>query len=117
VSYNTLIKLGLDQDLSKQCFNENEVQLALKQIISRAVYPASELRTTSWIKENSGVCDLTKYDINSITKDKLYQSAIDLFGIRKSLKSHLSKTKNELFDITDKILLYDLTNTYFEKVR
>jgi hypothetical protein len=112
--YNTLIELGLDQELSKQGFSENEVQLALTQIISRAVYPASELHTTSWIKENSGVCDLTKYDINSITKDKLYQSAIALFGVRKSLESHLSKTTNELFDITDKILLYGLTNTYFE---
>jgi len=29
----------------------------------------------------------------------------------------LSKRTNELFDLTDKIILYDLTNTYFEGSR
>lgn len=30
------------------------------------------------------------------------------------LEKHLSKRTNELFDLADKIILYDLTNTYFE---
>ena len=30
------------------------------------------------------------------------------------MKLHLSSRTNELFDLEDKIILYDLTNTYFE---
>ena len=30
------------------------------------------------------------------------------------MEKHLSNRTNELFDLADKIILYDLTNTYFE---
>lgn len=112
--YQTLEELGVGLLLRGQGFSEEQVQLALTQIISRAVYPASELRTSSWIKENSGVCEITGYDLSKMTKDKLYQSARELYRVREVLETHLSHTTNEIFDITDKILLYDLTNTYFE---
>jgi len=40
-------------------WDEETIQLALTHIISRASYPASELRTSQWIKENSAVCEIT----------------------------------------------------------
>ena len=49
-----------------------------------------------------------------ITKDKLYSIAKKLYGVKDELERHLSLRTNELFDIEDKIVLYDLTNTYFE---
>jgi len=49
-----------------------------------------------------------------MTKDKLYQSALDLYQLKDEIEKHLSRRTNELFDIKDKIFLYDLTNTYFE---
>ena len=42
-------------------FSEEETRLALTQIVSHAVYPASELETARWIKENSGICQITGY--------------------------------------------------------
>ena len=30
------------------------------------------------------------------------------------MEQYLSRQTNELFDLADKIILYDLTNTYFE---
>jgi hypothetical protein len=66
------------------------------------------------IKENSAVCDITGYDLNKITKDKLYQSALHLYQHKAAIEKHLSTTTNELFDLQDRIMLYDLTNTYFE---
>jgi hypothetical protein len=39
---------------------------------------------------------------------------LDLYEIKDSLEKHLSEKTNELFDLQDKIYLYDLTNTYFE---
>lgn len=112
--YQALEQLQLKNKLISLGWEEDEVQLALTQIISRAVYPFSENRTARWIRENSAICEITGYPIEKITKDKLYNSALKLYDIKDTLESHLSVKTNELFDLQDKIYLYDLTNTYFE---
>ena len=114
IGYHTWDKLRLTPMLLSKGWTEEQVQLAATQVISRAVYPASELRTARWIKENSAVCELTGYDMEKVTKDKLYQSALSLYTLKDELEKHLSTRTNDLFDIQDKIILYDLTNTYFE---
>lgn len=112
--HQTAEELGIAGVLSGAGFNEEQVQLSITQIVSRAVYPASELKTNSWIRDNSAICELTGYDSNKLTKDKLYESALRLYSIKDTLEQHLSRKTNELFNISDKIVLYDLTNTYFE---
>ncbi len=112
--YQALSQLTFKEKLESLGWVEEDIQLALTQIVSRAVYPFSENRTTRWIKENSAICEVTGYPIEKITKDKLYKSALDLYKIKDSLEKHLSQKTNELFDLQDKIYLYDLTNTYFE---
>jgi hypothetical protein len=81
ICHNTWDKLQLTQLLLSKGWTEDQVQLAATQVISRAVYPASELQTARWIKENSAVCELTGYGIEKVTKDKLYQSALSLYTI------------------------------------
>ena len=114
ICYNTWQQLDLDKVLTDNGFTESELQLAQTQIISRAVYPGSELATSKWIKENSAITEITGYNLAKINKDRLYKSALKLNTLQKELEQHLSKRTNELFDIQDKIVLYDLTNTYFE---
>ncbi len=109
-----LDQLDIRTFLTKNEWPEEHIQLALTHIISRATYPASELRTSQWIKENSSVCELTGYPIEKITKDKLYDISKGLYKVKEELEKHLSSRTNELFDLNDKIILYDLTNTYFE---
>lgn len=114
ICHQTLDELGISKVLAEAGFTDEQIKLAATQIISRAVYPASELKTASWIKENSAIGELTGYDCEKITKDKLYESALRLYTVKDQLEQHLSHKTNELFDISDKIVLYDLTNTYFE---
>ena len=114
ICYQTINQLNINEKLKSLGWDDESTQLAITQIISRAVYPFSENRTTRWIKENSSVCEITGYPLEKITKDKLYKSALDLYKIKDSLEAYLSKKTNELFDLEDKIILYDLTNTYFE---
>jgi len=114
ICYQTWQKLQLTALLLAQGFTEEQAQLAATQVIARASFPASELATTKRIKENSAVCELTGYDQDKLTKDKLYQSALHLYKVKDAIEKHLSKRTNELFDLQDKIILYDLTNTYFE---
>ena len=112
--YNTWHELGIDEILKQNDFSELEIQLAQTQVISRAVYPASELATSKWIKENSAICELTGFPESKMNKDRLYRGALKLHSIKEALEQHLSLKTNELFDIQDRIMLYDLTNTYFE---
>jgi len=109
-----LDQLGISDFLTHKAWVPEKVQLALTHIISRAAHPASELRTSQWIKENSAVCELTGYPVEKITKDKLYDISLSLYDVKDELEKHLSKRTNEIFDLDDKIILYDLTNTYFE---
>ncbi|MDP4271940.1 MAG: IS1634 family transposase [Bacteroidota bacterium] len=114
LSYQAMGQLHITSFLADQGWGEDDIKLAQSHIISRAVYPASELETTRWIKENSSVCELTGYGIEKITKDQLYRISKKLYREKEALEQHLSVRTNELFDIEDKIMLYDLTNTYFE---
>jgi hypothetical protein len=107
-------QLGIGDFLRQENWDEEKISLAATHIISRTVYPASELKTVSVIQENSGVCEVTGFDRWKVTKDSLYTISHKLFSVKSQLEKHLSKRTNELFDLEDKILLYDLTNTYFE---
>jgi hypothetical protein len=114
LSYQAMCQLQIAPFLESLGWSEDQVKLAHTHIISRAVYPASELETTRWIRENSAVCEVTGYNIEQVTKDRLYAISKKLYAEKEALEQHLSLRTNELFDIQDKIILYDLTNTYFE---
>ena len=49
-------QLGIVQFLRQQHWSEESIALALTHLIGRAVYPASELKTVSFIKDNSAIC-------------------------------------------------------------
>ena len=110
----TIKKLRISEFQQRQGFTEEQTALAVTQIAIRATHPASEQATAKWIKNNSDICRLTGYDMDKVTKDKLYKSAIRLYDVRRELMSHLSSWPKELFAYDDNLILYDLTNTYAE---
>jgi len=112
--HQVLEQLELSKMLSSSGWSDDEIQLAKTHIISRAVYPASELKTTDWIRKNSAVCTVSGYPLECITKDKLYSISKKLYSFKDELEQHLSRRTNELFDLEDRIIIYDLTNTYYE---
>jgi len=112
--YQALRQLKIDNFLKARGWIDEQISLVTTHIISRTVFPASEYKTVSWIKENSGVCELTGYDPEKVTKDRLYDITKKLYEEKAGLENHLSRCTNELFNLQDKIILYDLTNTYFE---
>jgi len=83
--YQAPDQLQLHGFLIKTGFDDGSVRLAITQIISRAVYSASELETVRWIQENSAVCELTRYPLEKLTKDKLYKSSLRLFAYKDEM--------------------------------
>jgi len=112
--YQAIEQLQLPTLLASLGWNTSKINLALTHLISRAVYPASELKTSYWLQDNSSVCEITAYDVNKINKDKLYNISKKLYQVRDDIEQHLSNTTSSLFNLDDKIIIYDLTNTYFE---
>jgi len=110
-----LNQLNLKELLTDHCgYSEMSANVSLMHIISRAVFPASEHKTAQWIKENSAVSGLCNVPIDKVNRSKLYTASNNLYKQKKKIENHLSTKTNELFDLQDKIIFYDLTNTYFE---
>ena len=113
--FQALNQLGLKDLLINHCsYSAMSANISLMHIISRAVYPASEHKTAQWIKENSSVSSLCNIPLDKVNRFKLYTASNNLYKHKKNIERHLSVKTNELFDLHDKIVFYDLTNTYFE---
>ena len=110
----TLRRLKIDNYLDSRGWSANDRNLALAHIVCRAVYPASELKTVRYIQENSAICELLGLDAAKVTKDNLYSISHRLYREHEGLEEHLSRKTGELFKLQDKIIIFDLTNTYFE---
>lgn len=111
----TVDKLLLQTFLNKEClFSDEQAKTAVMHIISRAVYPASEHKTAQWIQANSSVAELCGVEAQKVHRNKLYEISKKLYTVKDKIERHLSTKTNELFDLQDRIIFYDLTNTYFE---
>ncbi len=107
-------QLGLEQFLIGQGWDERHTHIALSHLIARAIFPASEHKTAQWMCDNSSVLELFNLESNKLNRQHLYKASKDFYSIKSEIENFLSKKTNGLFDIEDKIILYDLTNTYFE---
>ncbi len=114
ICMDTARRLGIHTYLMDHGFSRKQADMALMQIVARAVYPGSELRTVRCLKENSALCELVGIKPERINKDALYRSAGKLWDIHSDMEDYLHRRVVSMFDLEEKIYLFDLTNTYFE---
>lgn len=107
-------ELGLDTLLTNSGMDQIEVNKAISLIVSRAVYPASEHKTSQWMQSSSAVIELVFGQHQKLSHQQLYLAGDTLYAKKSLIEQHLCQKTNELFDLKDKIIFYDLTNTYFE---
>ncbi|MFA6728228.1 MAG: IS1634 family transposase [Prevotella sp.] len=111
---STLRMLGIRQYLNGRGWSAEDTDMALMQIIARAIYPYSELKTVRYLRENTALSEMFKIPKEKITKDSLYRSALRLWKEHRGLEDMLHERVCDMFGIEEKILLFDITNTYFE---
>ena len=104
---------GLDKILKKLRFDEKQILLSKMLIISRLVHPASERETARWLNETSGICELLPTQIK-IYDNILHRTAVKLWENYKEIEKELSQVARKEFGLKETVILYDLTNTYFE---
>ncbi len=107
-------ELGIAAFLAGTGMEQEAIHKAIALIVSRAVYPASEYKTSQWMQSSTALTELIFGIHKPISYQQLYLSGDSLYSQKEVLEQHLCTKTNELFDIKDKIVFYDLTNTYFE---
>jgi len=107
-------KLKIDKFLRSKGFNPSAVDRALVSIISRAVYPTSERKTAQWLFQNSALSEL--FDTIDSAPDRfvLYRIAAKLSEHFDDFTDQVYKTTMDIFSLKDTLMIYDLTNSYFE---
>ena len=108
-------ELEIDKFLEKQGLSEVKINTALAHLITRTVYSPSELKSVRIMDENSAVCELVSGRQDWCPGRKsIYNVAPSLYELKEQLESHLCRKTDDLFNITNRIAIFDLTNFYFE---
>ena len=107
-------QLGLDGLFQRLGFSDREQQLAALSIVGRLVHPGSERDTRQWAQQLSGLDELLDTDFTPLSNNALYRSLDLLLSHKAAIEAHLKLTERTLFSLQEQIILYDLTNTYFE---
>jgi len=76
--------------------------------------PGSERDTHRWLQTCSGLGELLDHDFETTSLTRLYTVADDLLKHKEAIETHLTQQARDLFQLSNTIALYDLTNTYFE---
>jgi len=114
VSLSQLRRLGIGCILKGLGFTERQIQIGELLIVGRMVYPASEWRTYEWANHLSAIGELLPFDIGEKAHNQLYTVSDRLLRHKADIESRLRRREQSLFCLDEKIILYDLTNTYFE---
>ena len=114
LAMHAVMQLQLDQKLTALGFNKIELAAALGSIIGRMVSPDCELQTHDWLQSRSGLGELLDHDYGTTSLTRLYKISDKLLKHQVALEAFLAVQEQTLFDLNRSIVLYDLTNTYFE---
>jgi hypothetical protein len=107
-------RLGLPALLQKTGMDQTQVHMTQMLLTAKLIHPSSELETERWLKENSGAIELYDEEDFSTTRYRLYQSATMLYKEKDLIEKELYSICTGLFTQRSKIVIYDLTNMYFE---
>ena len=108
-------ELEIDRFLAQKGWTEHKIDTALAHLITRTVYTPSELKSMRIMADNSAVCELVS---GSNTWQPgfrdVYKVAPSLYELKDELEDHLCRRTDSLFNVSNRLVLFDLTNFYFE---
>ena len=112
--YETIKELEIDRKLRSLGLNRFQMAVALGVVAGRMIVPGSERATHQWMQNVTGLDELLGADFSNVSLDSVYKASDLLLKNKDALEEHLRGTEGQLFSLKEKIILYDLTNTFFE---
>lgn len=114
VVLETIKELDIDRKLKSLGLNSFQIAVTLGVIAGRLIIPGSERATHQWMQNTTALDELIGADYSKMSLDSVYRASDLLLKNKDALEEHLRSTEGRLFDLNEKIILYDLTNTFLE---
>lgn len=106
-------KLGLEEPLIQLGFTKNQAALSVVSIISRALFSSSEHKSVQYLDSSSALLDCLLYK-HALNHRHLYEVADQLYQHKQQIDEGLFNKVTEFFKLENKLVIFDLSNTYFE---
>ena len=115
VCLQAIRELEIDKFLKGEGWTEIQINTAIAHLITRTIYAPSELKSMDIMDENSAVCELVSGNQEWRPRyHSIYDVAPSLYRLKDKIEVHLCRKTDNLFNLTNRIVLFDLTNFYFE---
>jgi transposase len=114
VGLELMKQLGFFKLFRQLKFEKKVVDLAALLIIGRLIHPCSERELKRYAEEESGLDELLQTDFSHLANNALYETSDILFSHKHRIEQFLRNHSKKLLGLGESIILYDLTNTYFE---
>jgi len=113
-----LTKQVLDKLKLKECFTSlgmtsKQSDKALISIAARSIFSSSEHKTAQILNRSSELKSLFSYD-EEITHKQLYAISDTIYKHKEKIDSFLYQRVSNMFGLEDKLVIFDISNTYFE---
>lgn len=108
-----LDKLRLQEYFRSLGLSDEQNKKALISIAAKAIYSASEYKTSQILERNSELSACFGYE-KKISHKQLYSVSDVLYKHKSSIDKYLYNRITDMFDIKDKLVIFDISNTYFE---
>jgi hypothetical protein len=107
-------EIGMGDLFSEIGMDEKEVKVAKMLLTAKLIHPSSELETERWLKESSAAVDLYNETEQIASRYRLYKASEMLYDNKTEIEKKIYSSCSNLFKNRNKIVIYDLTNFYFE---
>jgi hypothetical protein len=105
--------LGMDEVLGDLGFSKPQIATAKVSVFNRLVEPVAENELPNWVA-TTALRELLGVRTEGWAEDRFYRISDKLLQGAQKIEEHLREKERDLFNLDRTILLYDLTNSYFE---
>jgi len=109
-------ELGFPRLFHELGFNAKQCNDAALSILGRMLEPGSEHATARWSRAQTGLDELLGTDFSKLSHNALYRITDQIYRHKEVIEQSLRDTECSIFNLSESIFLYDLTNTYLEGV-
>lgn len=115
VGWSAWNRLGMSELLHSLSFTHDQALSAAISVINRLVEPSSEHSLLDWY-HRTGLPELMDNPLWGAGDDRFYRISDRLLANKERIEQHLRDKQMSLFNLERTVLLYDLTNTHFERL-
>ncbi len=116
IAFSNYRELGFDQIFTELGFSKRHRQDAILSILGRMLDPGSENSTAEWARHDTGLDALLDIDLSKLSHNALYRITDKIYRHKDYIERRLRENERSIFNLGEKIVLYDLTNTYLEGI-